>query len=133
MPAAERAVRYSNMRHLFKLPIGAPKYHRVIQAYTMEDGTTAFRLNYNEAAFDEASCKGLNTEMFFPNQEIYAPSEVLYFNTMCSPCPAKAACLEWALAHERHGIWAGTTPHMRRDMRKEIGWGIHEPASFPNL
>ena len=132
MPAKERLVSYKQLKHLFKLPTGAPKYFRVMKSYKVGNAT-AYRLNYNEEVFVDAACKGVDTEIFFPNMEIYSPSEVIYFNRMCADCPVKAACLEWALAHERHGVWAGTTPAIRDQMRKEIGWVMHDPASFPNI
>jgi WhiB family redox-sensing transcriptional regulator len=118
--------------HLFKLPEGEPKYFRVMKKYKV-DGKTSYRLNYNEELFETAACKGVDTELFFPNMEIYSPSEVLYFNRMCADCPVKAACLEWALAHERHGVWAGTTPAIRQQMRNEIGWVMHDPATYPDI
>ena len=132
MPRKERLTNYKQLKHLFKLPTGAPKYFRVMKEYKVGEDT-GYRLNYNAELFESAACKGVDTEMFYPNMEIYSPSEVLYFNRMCSECPVKAACLEWALAHERHGVWAGTTPHIRSQMRKEIGWVLHDPVSFPNI
>lgn len=38
---------------------------------------------------------------------------------ICWSCPVRAACLEWALgANERTGIWGGTTPNERRELRR---------------
>jgi len=37
----------------------------------------------------------------------------------CGRCPIRAQCLDYALeANEPHGIWGGTTPHERRQIRK---------------
>jgi hypothetical protein len=39
---------------------------------------------------------------------------------ICSTCPVKAFCLEYAIeAGEKHGIWGGTSERQRRSMRRE--------------
>lgn len=40
---------------------------------------------------------------------------------ICCECPVKAACLQHALAHEKYGIWAATSPKDRARIRKEQG------------
>jgi hypothetical protein len=37
----------------------------------------------------------------------------------CSDCPILERCLDWALAYEQYGIWAGTTPHERYLARQQ--------------
>lgn len=37
--------------------------------------------------------------------------------TLCARCPFNQACYEWAMAHEDHGFWAGTTWALRRKIR----------------
>ena len=49
------------------------------------------------------------------------------FERMCIECPAMQACLEWGLAHERYGVWGGTTPPMRHKIRQRIGWDLTDP------
>lgn len=40
---------------------------------------------------------------------------------VCGPCPVRDSCLEYALADkELQGIWAATTPDMRRRLRRNI-------------
>ena len=41
-----------------------------------------------------------------------------YAIKVCRRCPVQAACLTWALdTGQEHGIWAGTTPRQRRNIR----------------
>ena len=61
---------------------------------------------------DQARCKGLPTEWFYPAQGRrpidLARIEVVC--TLCSTCPVKTDCLNAALQnHEDHGIWGGLT------------------------
>ena len=39
----------------------------------------------------------------------------------CNRCPVRDSCLEHALKFESFGYWAGTTPAMRRRIRKQRG------------
>ena len=36
---------------------------------------------------------------------------------LCAACPVRAACLDYALSHEEHGIWGGAAPAPRRQIR----------------
>jgi WhiB family redox-sensing transcriptional regulator len=49
-----------------------------------------------------------------PPEPSMAPLEAL---ALCEECPVRSECLEWALRHERHGVWAGTTERARARMR----------------
>lgn len=40
------------------------------------------------------------------------------WDRFCIGCPVRDLCLQWALAHAEHGIWAGTTERQRRRMNK---------------
>lgn len=37
---------------------------------------------------------------------------------ICAACPVKAECLAHALAYEGWGVWAGTTPKERKEIRR---------------
>lgn len=44
-----------------------------------------------------------------------------WLRSVCDSCPVKAACLEYAVEHEPDwGVFAGTTPRQRAEMRD---WG----------
>jgi len=63
------------------------------------------------AAF--ASCRGSDPDLFFPGGD-GNPSEAI---RICSGCPVREACLEWALeTRVRYGIWGGRTERERRRM-----------------
>lgn len=60
---------------------------------------------------DEAACKSLPLEMFFPPAEQEADAA----KAICSGCTVKEPCLEAALAAgERFGIWGGLTSDERQ-------------------
>lgn len=89
-------------------------------------------LEYDAKQFDGALCKGIDTEIFYPDVLVFPPSEERYFRKFCGGCPAKDACLEWGLSHEKYGVWGGTSPATRRHMRKELGIGVAEPRLWEN-
>ncbi len=60
---------------------------------------------------DDAACKSLPLEMFFPPAEQEADAA----KAICSGCTVKEPCLEAALAAgERFGIWGGLTSDERQ-------------------
>lgn len=74
--------------------------------------------------FTSAACRGLDVNMFFMTDETSSgPSRILRreilpsIRAMCKTCPVVETCLEWALKHEKHGIWAGTTEKERDAIR----------------
>jgi WhiB family redox-sensing transcriptional regulator len=60
--------------------------------------------------FEHAACKGL-THLMFPKEH----KDITYIaeaRRICSNCPVKEPCLEYALefpAADMHGVWAGLT------------------------
>jgi hypothetical protein len=61
-------------------------------------------------------CTNADPEAWFPEQGGMATHELRNVKALCSMCPAKAACLNYALvANEPWGVWGGlTTPERRR-------------------
>lgn len=61
-----------------------------------------------------ARCVGLPDWLFFPNPGEGSESG----RAVCEECPARAACLEWALTnHPQAGIWGSTTLRQRAKLR----------------
>jgi len=62
-----------------------------------------------------ASCRDLDTAMFFPaSDEESAPAQAV-----CADCPVRAACLEFALiTRQDDGVWGGLTETERRRVRR---------------
>lgn len=67
----------------------------------------------------DGNCRGLDPQMFFPEQGDHVGSQAA--RAVCHGCPCRDACLEWAIAHESSGIWGGTTETERRRIRKQRG------------
>jgi WhiB family transcriptional regulator, redox-sensing transcriptional regulator len=58
-----------------------------------------------------ASCRDADPEIFFPSTEDSVEAAV----RICSGCPVREECLEWALdTRVRYGIWGGLTEKQRR-------------------
>ena len=66
---------------------------------------------------EEAACRGLDPEMFYAE----GANAVAQAKSLCGVCPAKDRCLEWALTREEFGVWGGTTPRERSDLRRTNG------------
>lgn len=105
-----------------------PKFHKVLNSKVMADGSVMYAFKFNPKLFEYAQCRGIDTEIFYPVQEKFEPMEERYITErLCGNCPVKEACLEWALVHERYGIWGGTTPHRRKFIRRQRRWAFNDP------
>lgn len=109
-----------------------PKFHKIVSEKVKPDGTIEYTFKFNPNLFKLGKCRGLDTEIFYPVQEKFDQEGERYIrNRLCGGCPVKEACLEWALVHERYGIWGGVSSFRRRAMRKARGWAFNEIA-LPN-
>jgi predicted Fe-S protein YdhL (DUF1289 family) len=60
-------------------------------------------------------CAQTDPEAFFPEKG----GSTREGKRICSACPVRAECLEWALDHdERFGIWGGLSERERRRLRR---------------
>jgi len=106
------------------------KHHRVLESWvhnTRGRALKVFKLQYNPRLGEEGVCRGIDTEVFFPDKELFRPEEEAAFVRMCAECPVMEMCQEWALAHERYGVWGGLTPYRRIIIRKQRNWEIADP------
>ena len=63
-----------------------------------------------------ARCSEVDPEIFFPERGGSSKAA----RAVCSGCPVRALCLEYALNNkEQFGIWGGTSERERRRLRKE--------------
>lgn len=61
---------------------------------------------------DNAACKGLPLDMFFPPGKLPAPPEA---REACKACPVALECAIYALEHnQHHGLWGGLNIRQRR-------------------
>lgn len=70
------------------------------------------------------SCRTADPGLFFPLGDDISGDEALEEEVVgflrdfyCDSCPARKACHDYALANEKHGVWAGTTSRERRRLR----------------
>ena len=65
---------------------------------------------------ERGACRGIDVGLFFPVVE----HEAYEAKAVCSMCPVRGACLEFALEHsERFGIWGGYTTLERKELMAE--------------
>lgn len=73
-----------------------------------------------------AACHDHDPHLWFPaTGEDPGPAR-----RICHTCPLIAACQTYALAHDVHGVWGGTTYQQRRDLRRHLGIRAI-PATIP--
>jgi WhiB family redox-sensing transcriptional regulator len=66
----------------------------------------------------KAKCSGVMNVEFFPEKSVTAHRA----RAFCGNCPVKAPCLEYAIINNLNdGVWGGTTPMMRRAIRRKRG------------
>lgn len=78
-----------------------------------------------------ALCGGLSFAAFFGAASDDRPtmkrSEISYARGICSGCPVKRDCLDWALGRgEAFGVWGGTSGRQRSRMQAEIKGGVSQ-------
>ena len=69
-------------------------------------------------------CREIGVEVFFP--DVPDASDYKLARTICSGCGVREQCLEWAVQHEPHGMWGGTTPVERKIIRRKRNIMLHE-------
>jgi WhiB family redox-sensing transcriptional regulator len=80
------------------------------------EGVLKFDLDWH----DDAACRGLDLEIFFPLNDDRTPEAKF----VCSTCPVQTECLEYAMeAKEKWGTWGGLTEKERRSLarRRRLG------------
>jgi WhiB family redox-sensing transcriptional regulator len=67
------------------------------------------------AWLDDAACKGMDPDIFFPEQG----NGWVHAAAICATCPVQQECLDWALQHEEtEGVWGGTSQRERRRIKR---------------
>jgi WhiB family redox-sensing transcriptional regulator len=79
-----------------------------------------------EDAGDSLPCRD-NPDFFYP-EDYYEPASKMLAERMakilCIGCPLKKLCKDYAVAaQENYGIWGGTTPQERREIRLNLSRG----------
>lgn len=61
-----------------------------------------------------ARCRSLDSDVFFPRDGVGVEAA----KTVCSSCPVRQQCLEYAVANGiEHGVWGGASERERRRIR----------------
>ena len=65
----------------------------------------------------DAACLGASPELFFPvGHTALGRAEAWAAKRICSGCPVRTRCLEWAIrTGESTGVWGGMTEEERRE------------------
>ena len=75
-----------------------------------------FISDYRERSWmEQAACKGMDTNIFFPKKGI--PSTASLARKICSGCEVQQECKEYG-AKEKFGFWGNTSVMQRRAIRK---------------
>ena len=69
------------------------------------------------------ACYGVDVRIFYSTQSKFRRRAL----ALCKNCTLQTACLERGLKHEEFGIWGGTTPEQRVEIRKERGIVLTPP------
>jgi WhiB family redox-sensing transcriptional regulator len=77
------------------------------------------------------ACHGKPPDWWYPVSETLVSDETLEAKALCEGCPVSQQCLTYALAHEDHGIWAGTSERERRRIRRKAGIAMASPSLSP--
>jgi len=74
----------------------------------------------------EASCRGVDAELFFPATE----DEGVPAKAICETCPVRLACLAFALErNEKFGVWGGLTEKERARLSPAARENIRRQAA----
>lgn len=67
-----------------------------------------------------AACQDQNPELFFGGGDGEpALGQVAQAERVCSQCPVRQACLNWAVVKgEQHGVWGGLSESERRTAKR---------------
>jgi hypothetical protein len=110
-----------------------PEHHKVMEEKIVTNRgkvLKAFKLRWNPKLTEQAGCSGLDTDIFYPDKDIFSPEEERIMGRMCIECPVMLICLEWGMAHEKSGIWGGTTPYRRQQARRAMGIQVTDPRGI---
>lgn len=60
-------------------------------------------------------------DLWFPTTDNGGPgySDNRAAIAICDDCPVQRDCLEYAIDHEEHGVWGGTSERERRRIRRQ--------------
>jgi len=82
-----------------------------------------------EKWLSKANCKDADTELFFPEGGMYAPTEAL---KICANCDVQQECLKWAVETENFwGVFGGTSQRTRVKLAVSKDFDLWKPVECP--
>lgn len=84
-------------------------------------------LERKEVDWELASCRGIDTEMFFKQQSELLAEGLSFYNLrqVCFNCPIWKDCLKIASQTERYGFWGGVSEEERQQIWRRKGKRRH--------
>lgn len=78
-------------------------------------------LSVKSIEWNQADCLGMDTNLFFMSREELQLEGMTYqtLRRVCSDCPIRKDCLEYAFKYERHGMFGGVTGLERNLIRRK--------------
>lgn len=86
------------------------------------DGITYELVNNTTEWKWDAACTGMGPDLFFlePSQTLENKQRLAEARQVCARCMVRIDCLNYAMDNQiGTGIWAGTTPMQRKQLRHE--------------
>ena len=75
-----------------------------------------------ESWLDDAACRGVGTDVFYPEKPTRAGAQYRAAQRICRSCPVTAECLTAGM-DDPHGVWGGLTPAERAQMKERTTHG----------
>lgn len=65
------------------------------------------------------ACQGTDTDLWFTAEESKVYTQIVLLKKICSECPVRKQCLDYAIHHNVNGYWAGTTESNRSLIQRQ--------------
>lgn len=66
------------------------------------------------------ACKNVDPDVFWDDNDTDADLPNIIAHSTCIRCEILVSCLDWAMKHEKFGIWGDTTPRQREKLKRGI-------------
>ena len=99
-----------------------PAWHHPLRATAKGRSMFTARHHWNDLKWrDDATCRDLDPEIFFPIGVTGAAVEQIEAaKQFCRACTSQQACLEFAITtNQEYGVWGATTEDERRVLRRQ--------------
>lgn len=70
---------------------------------------------------DKVLCQEMDPDLFFESEDKNSYLQLRLVKQVCFNCPSQQTCLDYAVQHDVHGVWGGTTQHERRTYQRRNG------------